>query len=214
MTEEHKDGEALTLYNHLEIDHRMQIVSPFGLGATNYNPLNYVDTCLQVSLKQYVPLEVRAMFDRAKATMSYGVYHYPLFTAGIESIHRLLEAALYHCAFENGCELPENRAMFGSLLKYCEKHSLIVEPELSRWDACRRLRNMASHQKKTSLHFPNSAINSLHTSKELIEALFVYGPPNFVDFYKRQEQYKLEDAEFRAYLKERDEVEKLSKSVK
>ena len=69
MTEEHKDGEPLTLYNHLEIDRRMQMISPFGLGATNYNPLNYVDTCLQVSLKEFVPLEVRGMFDRAKAIM-------------------------------------------------------------------------------------------------------------------------------------------------
>lgn len=209
MNKESKNGSPLTLYNHLEIDRRMELVSPFGLGATTYNPVNYVESCLQVSLQDFVPLDVRDMFDRAKATMSYGIYHYPLFTVGTESVHRLLEAALYHCAVKNGCKLPERKAMFGNLLQYCEKNNLIAQPEIGRWDACRRLRNMSAHQKKISLQFPNSAINTLHISKELIEALFIYGPPNFVDFYKRQAQYRREDAEFRAYLKKQDETEEL-----
>ena len=144
------------------------------------------------------------MFERAKATMSYGVYHYPLFTAGMESVHRLLEAALHHCAFQNGCILPEKRAMFGNLLNFCKNEGLILKCQLNRWDACRHLRNMASHQNRTSLQFPNTAINSLHISKELIEALFIYGPPNLGDFYQRQAQYRREDAEFRAYLKRSD----------
>jgi len=107
---EDKEPEPLSVFNHLAVDDTMRFVSPYGLGSTDFNPLNYVHMCLSPLLAKYVPSDVRDMFDRAKATMSYGVYHYPLFTAGMEALYRLMKAALYYRARQHGCVIPEKKA--------------------------------------------------------------------------------------------------------
>ncbi len=207
MDDESETKRPLDIFNHLTIDERMKFVSPLGLGSTNFNPLNYVDMCLSPKLSDYVPQDVRDMFDRAKATMSYGVYHYPLFTAGMESIHRLLEAALYHFAYAHGCTLPEKQAMFFNLLQYCKANNLIRQDQLHRWDASHRLRNMASHQKKTSLHFANTAVHSLQIAKELIEPLFVYGPPHLTEFFQRCADEERRMRELQKFIEQQEKKE-------
>lgn len=172
-------GETLTVYNHLAIDRRMAFWSPNGLGASTFPAQTYVDMCLEPVLLNYVPVEVIGMFERAKAIMSYGIYHYPLFTAAEDSIFRMKEAALYHFVTRHGYNDNKGYSSFAGMLDYCNKHALLNELHLSRWHTARNMRNMVSHQKENKMQHPNGAITSLHRAKEMIEALFVYGPPNY-----------------------------------
>lgn len=192
MADQDSKIPELNVQNHLAIDERMDCWSPWGLDLSGrrFPAHQYVNMCLELSLGNFVPEEIRSMFDRAKSVMSYGVYHYPLFTAGDESVALLFEASIYHFAMQNGCTLRKDKATFGKLLEFCEKRGFLKEPQLRRWQACREIRNSVAHQKRLSLQGPNGAVTSLSIAKELIEALFVYGPPDYTRFYRESAEFE------------------------
>ena len=71
--EKRVDDERLSVENHLRIDERMAIWSPYGLNLTGriHPPHQFMEICFSYHLSNQVPVEVRAMFERGKATMSY-----------------------------------------------------------------------------------------------------------------------------------------------
>jgi len=170
----------LDIYNHLTIDDGMRYISPQGLGAGLREPQAYVNICLSYELEEYVPEDIREMFARAVATMSYGIYHYPLFTVADDSFCLMMEASLEEFCASNGKKKSKKQNGFGSMLKFCETNNLLDAIELRRWQIAKMARDMVAHRKKNSIIFPNTALTTASRYKEMIEALFVYGPPNFL----------------------------------
>lgn len=194
--------KELDIYNHLTIDDRMRVVSPYGLGSGLREPQAYVNLCLNYKLESYVPESIRDMFERAVATMSYGIYHYPLFTVADDNFCLLMEASLKEFCVSNGKRFSKSQNGFGSMLKFCETKNLLSAIELRRWQSAKMARDMVAHRKKNSIIFPNTALTTASRCKEMIEALFVYGPPNFLLREKIFKDYEERHEMLEAYFKE------------
>ena len=184
------EAERLSIYNHLAIDDRMTAWHPNGLNLTNhvYPPHQFAEICFSFHLSDQVPAEVRAMYERGKATMSYGIYHYPLITVACDYLHRMMEAALFHYLKIQDPASLKKRNTFGQMLSICRRHGYIDEDMFPRWEATRWLRNTTSHKVKENMNLPNDGLSSLGVTKELMEALFVFGPPNLGNFYRFREK--------------------------
>lgn len=188
------NGERLTVENHLQIDSRMNEWSPYGLNLTGgvYPPHQFIEICFRYDLSDQIPVEVRLMYERAKAILSYGIYHYPLITVACDYLYRMMEAAVYHFLVLNHSGPIPKKPTFFKMLKICEEEGYVDPIMLGRWQATRKLRNFASHKKTENINWANSGLTSLGTTKELLEALYVYGPPNLVRFYQvRKEDEKI-----------------------
>jgi len=189
--EKRVDAERLSVENHLTIDQRMAVWSPYGLDLTGrmYPPHQFMEMCFRFHLSDQIPAEVRAMYERGKATMSYGIYHYPLITVACDYLYRMMEAAIHHYLKIYYPASLNKRATFSKMLEVCEQQGYINADMLPRWQATRQLRNMVSHKVVETVTWPNNGLSSLSITKELLESLYVYGPPNLGNFYRsRQEQ--------------------------
>lgn len=185
------DAERLSVENHLRIDERMAVWSPYGLNLTGriHPPHQFMEMCFSYHLSNQIPAELQAMYERGKATMSYGIYHYPLITVACDYLYRMMEAALYHYLTLYHSKPINKRSTFFRMIKVCEEEGYIHADLLPRWQATRQLRNMASHKMQETVSWSNQGLSSLHTTKELLESLFVYGPPNLGDFYRRRQTH-------------------------
>jgi len=184
------DAERLSVENHLRIDDRMAVWSPYGLNLTGrvHPPHQFMEMCFSYNLSEQIPVEVRAMYERGKATMSYGIYHYTLITVACDYLYRMMEAAAHHYLKLYHSEPLNKRTTFSKMLLLCEHHGYIDANMLPRWKATRQLRNMASHKKKETINWSNDGLTALNTTKELLETLYVLGPPNLGNFYRRREE--------------------------
>lgn len=184
------EAERLTVENHLQIDSRMAVWSPYGLNLTGriHPPHQFMEMCFSYHLSDQVPPEVRVMYERGKATMSYGIYHYPIITVACDYLYRMMEAAIHHFLKLHHYEPLNKRATFSKMLEICESQGYINPDMLPRWQATRQLRNAVSHKVEESIRWPNDGLSSLNTTKELLEALYVFGPPNLGNFYRRSRE--------------------------
>ena len=125
--EKRVDDERLSVENHLRIDERMAIWSPYGLNLTGriHPPHQFMEICFSYHLSNQVPVEVRAMYERGKATMSYGIYHYPLITVACDYLNRMMEAALHHYLKLYHPEAMNKRCTFFKMLEICEEEGYI-----------------------------------------------------------------------------------------
>lgn len=160
----------LTLENHLKLDARMDFLPLVDDKLERVPAEKYIELILSYELNVQVPEEVVGLYNRAKETMCYGIYHYPLFTAGADLLNLSNEAAMYYFTKSKGQNVKT--PMLGNMIKFCEQNSLLSKTQLDRWDIVRHMRNMTFHQKQTSLYAPNMAINLLYSTKSLIEELF------------------------------------------
>lgn len=190
-TEKRVEAERLSVEKHLKIDERMAVWSPFGLNLTGrtYPPHQFMEMCFSYHLSDQIPAEVRAMYERGKATMSYGIYHYPIITVACDYLYRMMEAALHHYLKLYHPEPMNKRATFFRMLEVCEDEGYIHADMLPRWQATRQLRNMVSHKMEETVSWSNEGLTSLHITKELLEALYVFGPPNLGNFYHRRQEH-------------------------
>jgi len=188
--DERVKSERLSVENHLKIDDRMAVWSPYGLNLTGriYPPHQFMEMCLSYQLSDQVPAEVRAMYERGKATMSYGIYHYPLITVACDYLYRMMEAALHHYLKLHHPEPTKKRRTFFQMLELCERERYIHADMFPRWQATRQLRNMVSHKLEETVSWSNQGLSSLQITKELLESLFVFGPPNLGSFYQRRRE--------------------------
>ena len=128
------------------------------------------------------------MYERGKATMSYGIYHYPLITVACDYLTRMMEAAIHHYLKLYHSEPMNKRATFFKMLKVCEEARYIHADMLPHWQAIRQLRNTVSHKVEEMVSWSNQGLSSLHITKELLESLYVFGPPNLGNFYHRRKE--------------------------
>ena len=197
MDEENKDcehrveAERLTVENHLQIDSRMAVWSPYGLNLTGriHPPHQFMELCFNYHLSDQVPAEIRAMYERGKATMSYGIYHYPLITVACDYLYRMMEAALHHYLKLHHPDSIKKRCSFFKMIELCEKEGYIHADMLPRWQVTRQLRNMVSHKMEETVSWSNQGLSSLQITKELLESLYVFGPPNLGGFYHRRQEH-------------------------
>lgn len=189
--EKRVDAERLSVENHLRIDERMAVWSPYGLNLTGqiHPPHQFIEICFSYHLSSQVPAEVRAMYERGKATMSYGIYHYPLITVACDYLYRMMEAALHHYLKLYHPKPMNKRCTFFKMLEICEEEMYIQSDMLLRWQATRQLRNMASHKMEETVSWSNQGLSSLQITKELLESLYVFGPPNLGNFYRRRQEH-------------------------
>ena len=183
------DQDELTFENHLQIDERMNGWSPQGLviGMQNSFPVHgYAMIPLSYELNKQVPEEIQEMYNRTKSVMSYGIYYYPIFTFADEELFRIQEAAISTYLRKNeNCPSGIRNGPYAQKVKWIKESQIVIKDIANRLDAGRRLRNMVSHKSKENLLHPNQAITMLAMTKVVIEAFFVYGPPNFGRFAKR-----------------------------
>lgn len=170
MTE--SGSKEITPSNWLEPDRVLKgfvRISPNGRSQpiTSGEYLNHV---LAPKLLESVPTEVQALFEVARGAMAYGYFFYPLYTLGAEQLFRVAEAAVaYKC---EALGVPKLERTFKKKITWLVGHGTIPEPELNRWQACRKLRNVASHPDRQSILTPWDAISILEGIAEQINSVF------------------------------------------
>ncbi len=162
---------ALTLENHLERDHRLNMWSVGGIGADSHKTEDWVELILSISLPDEAPNDLSEIFERARAVIVYGCYHYPLFTLGFEELLRYHESLLKFALGVDGLDKNGRSLNFASLIDKAVKKKLISDHDRESWHAARELRNSTSHNETSILLGPNQALNSLVHAQVRTEAL-------------------------------------------
>lgn len=149
-------------------------VDPVWDAFANSEPSEWVHDLLKVNLDPVVPLPIRKLFETARGTLIYGLMFYPLLTIGTEQLFRVLEAAVTNkCVAMNA---PANLKKFYSKLKWLSDNQTISQDRHKRWDAIRQLRNHVSHLHDQNIFDPNTALDQLYITIELINELFASPP--------------------------------------
>jgi hypothetical protein len=166
------DKLNLTAENHVERDRRLDYWSTDGLGGRSHSTDEWVKIILSIRHQIELPEMLQDMFDRARACMVYGCYHYPLFTLGSEELFRFGESAFREAIKEFGASKTVLEKPYAQLQKWAHDHGLTDDDAAKRWKASRFLRNTTSHKDSTLLLGPNDALDQLYITVELTEALF------------------------------------------
>ncbi|WP_319825825.1 hypothetical protein [Thalassovita sp.] len=162
----------LSLENHLERDPRLDGWSVHGLGTISHTTEDWVTGFLSFEIGCELPAYLRDMFDRARACLVYGCYHYPLLTLGSEELFRFHESALREAVKEAGASKGVQNKPYTQLIEWAWQSGYLSDREQARWHASRSLRNSASHKVGACLVGPNDAAGTLHNTVELTETLF------------------------------------------
>lgn len=156
----------------MERDRRLGGWSFDGLGASSQTTEAWVQGFLLFKLDTALPPYLLEAFDRAKACIVYGCYHYPLLTLGIEELFRFQESALREAAKEAEASKVVQKKKYAELIDWAWQHGYLKDDEKDRWHAGRSLRNSTSHKSGTMLLGPNDATRTLETTVDLTKALF------------------------------------------
>ena len=134
------------------------------------NNTDWVQAILKPELKEFVPDEVRALFEVARGSMAYGYFFYPLFTLSAEQIFRVAEAAIkYKCKELNA---PTAEDTFYKRINWLMKAGVIDKTNGRIWHGTKKLRNYASHPSKQMILTPGDALAFLLSTAEDINSLF------------------------------------------
>ena len=163
----------------------MRLWSPDGLNLTGFisPPQIFVHHVLSLSLSDQVPEEIRRLYKRAIATLSYGIYYMPIMSLADDALNLLMEVALFRFCQNNGWNKSEKRTKLFTLCKFCRENNLLTEKALTYWELIRLVRNDSAHRKEDKSLYPNWVLNNAITTKEIVDDLFVYGPPDFTRVY-------------------------------
>jgi hypothetical protein len=129
---------------------------------------------LAVELGSYVPEDIRDLFAVARGVMLYGLFFYPLYTAGDEQMHRVAEAAAKRRYLDLGgprTKYGEAPSFFRCIEWLVRKGAIPVE-EQRRWHAYRDIRNSASHPSFQQLEPPHEALRTTDLIARSVDALF------------------------------------------
>jgi hypothetical protein len=134
----------------------------------------------RVELDPAVPLEVRRLFDTARAALVYGFLYYELYTLGLEQLGLVAEAAFAHRAAADGCPMqkPPNKkgevydTTFGARIAWMTDNGHLTPAEAVRWDGHRQWRNHGAHRDDQQVIPPTIAVPMLQKLAADINALF------------------------------------------
>lgn len=162
----------LTFENHLKRDTRLDGWTPNGLGPTSASSEFWIKQILSVELDPSIPEELREIFERIKACMVYGCYHYPLFTTAIEELLRYNESILKFAGKALSINGPPEKTNFHKLIEWFGNNGFLDAAEKQRWHAGRELRNSVSHKTNSMTLGPNHALGMLHHAKDQTHEIF------------------------------------------
>lgn len=131
---------------------------------------DYLRDILRPELLESVPTDVQALFEVARGAMVYGYFFYPLYTLAAEQLFRVCEAAVAHKC--KALEAPKSKETFKKRIDWLVDEGIIPSSEMTRWDAVRQLRNVASHPDRQSIFTPGNAIGMLEGIARQINSLF------------------------------------------
>jgi hypothetical protein len=150
------------------------LATDFGFSAEAW-----VDAILKPQLSPQVPEEVRALFEAARALFIYSWYFYPMATSGAEQLFRVMEAAARERCRELGLPLMITNASgksratnFSGNIRALQNAGQIDAADATRWEATRKLRNVASHPQRQQILPPGMTIRSLVANADLVNRLF------------------------------------------
>ena len=119
----------------------------------------YLNHILEPKLVASVPTDVQALFEVARGAMAYGYFFYPLYTLATQQLFRVAEAAVIHKCKALGA--LKSKGTFKKRIDWLMNDGAIPQSELNRWEAIRKLRNIASHPDLQSILTPGNAIGQL-----------------------------------------------------
>jgi hypothetical protein len=165
-------SKDLTASNWLEPDPTSQLFARFTpeQGLTPMDGQSWASDFLGVELGHHVPESVRELFAAARGTMVYGWFFYPLFKVGEEQLYRVLDAAIRERYRQ--LQGPHSRPRLFDAIDWLLEHEVIPSAERERWNALRKLRNMASHPDFQSVAPPGHAMHMLRATARDIDLLF------------------------------------------
>ena len=145
----------------------------FGDFAVHPSPQRqWVEEVLAINLAPHVPVQLRKLFEIARASLIYALYFYPLLTLGTEQLFRVHEAAArIRCQMANAPE-KETRNFDGQIKWLIGAGLIAGRDDDKRWHAVRQLRNSTSHPKDQNIFDPNMALTMLEGAAEKINELF------------------------------------------
>ena len=120
-------------------------------------------------LSESVPEEVRALFEVARGSLTYGYFFYPLYALAGEQLTRVAEAAI--SAKSKLLGAPK-KLTFEKQLKFLLDKKALTEQQHSDWDRLRKLRNEFSHPKQQNILPPGAVSLLLGGVADKINALF------------------------------------------
>lgn len=128
-----------------------------------------LDHILEPQLEEFVPLEVRALFEVARGAICYGYFFYPLYTLAYEQLLRVAETAVtFKCKALSAPKIKN----FQQRVDFLIDKSVIPQSEKIRWDGIRELRNIASHPEDQTILTPADALRELSLVANIINRLF------------------------------------------
>jgi hypothetical protein len=167
--------KSLSVENWLERDPTMEIFGRMSLtDCSIFTPTGEqrAEDFLQPQLGDHVPLEVRRLFEVARGALLYGYFFYPLYVLGSEQLFRVIETAVSEKCIAMKANRKIRNGKFEDKLAYLRQEDVIPEAEWIRWDATRKLRNLASHPESQTLYGPPDALRNLWITTEQIHLLF------------------------------------------
>jgi hypothetical protein len=160
----------LTLENWTQADPVMGVFGGDDPGAGGVQPLRqdrWARRVLASDLTSAVPRHIRQLFAVARGAMLYASFDYPNMTLAAEQLYRVVDAAL-------AARMPHlnSRLTFAERIEAAIADGIIPSRDRRRWDATRRLRNIASHPERQAIYPPGMALTSLEIATEQINGLF------------------------------------------
>lgn len=164
--------KKLSIYNWNQPDPIMShFVSMDGFRQPNQlSDADWAKAILEPEIGQFVPDEIRSLFEVARGSMVYGYFFYPLFTLSAEQLFRVAEAAIIHKC--NELNAPKSKKTFQARINWLLEYGAIDKAYGMKWDAVRKLRNDTSHPSKQMILTPGNAFNILLSTTDHINALF------------------------------------------
>jgi hypothetical protein len=124
---------------------------------------------LQPKIHETVPIEVRKLFEVARV-LAYGIFFYPIYTLGIEQLHRVVESAVgFKCKTMSA---PSKINTFKKKIEWLIEKGAISKSKSIHWEGVRGLRNIASHPEMQSIYMPIDALKFIESAAVDINSLF------------------------------------------
>lgn len=170
---EHLGFKRLDLTNWLQPDpaaSQWVLVSRADGSTRQINGDDYLHRVFARDLSSQIPIDVRRLFEVARATLAYGYLFYPLFTLATEQLFRVVEAGVrLRCDI---AQTPAKVRTYEKRIEWLAAQHIVSEAARERLHNLRHLRNESSHPERQSIYPPGLAISFLETVAETLEELF------------------------------------------
>lgn len=160
-----QDFKVITIENWNKADEVSELFNK--TDVTEYVNLERI---LNIRLDNCVPVEVRRMFEIARGVIVYGYYFYPLYTLGMEQLHRVGESAVKHKL--KSIEEVKGKVSFTRCVERLKELKVVEGKSYNRWKTLKEMRNASSHATRHSLLPIEMVINHMAVFAKEVNKLF------------------------------------------